>query len=96
VNFCILFFINSFFFVPFIQRFLCGGRLVFGPDVASLFLTTFLIAAPAIAFCVKMYLKAKHEKANNGDHLFWCPVVIVGSILTILVNTFNSFSFYRN
>lgn len=66
------------------NKFLCGGRLVFGPDVASLFLTTFLIAAPAIAFCVKMYLKAKHEKANNGDHLFWCPVVIVGSVLTVL------------
>lgn len=97
MTFCMLFFINSlFFFVPFIQKFLCGGRLVFGPDVASLFLTTFLIAAPAIAFCVKMYLKAKHEKANNGDHLFWCPVVIVGSVLTILVNTLDNFSFYRN
>ncbi|KAJ6741605.1 ZINC FINGER DHHC DOMAIN CONTAINING PROTEIN [Salix viminalis] len=34
------------------NRFFCGGRLIFGPDVASIFLTTLLIAAPAIAFFV--------------------------------------------
>ncbi|CAI8613746.1 unnamed protein product [Vicia faba] len=65
------------------NKFLCGGRLVFGPDVASLFLTSFLIAAPAITFCVKMYLKAKNENASSG-HGFWCPVVIVGLTLTLL------------
>lgn len=83
-----LFFTNSalFFSLLVIQKFLCGGRLVFGPDVASLFLTSFLIAAPAITFCVKMYLKAKNENASSG-HVFWCPVVIVGLTLTILVDS---------
>lgn len=64
------------------NKFLCGGRLVFGPDVASLFLTSFLIVGPAITFCVKIYLEAKKEKA--GDHVFWCPVMIVGLVLTVL------------
>lgn len=55
------------------NNFFCGGRLIFGPDVASLFLSTFLIAAPAIAFCINIYLKTK-----------WSVVVAVGAILTIL------------
>ncbi|KAL2565212.1 hypothetical protein AAZV13_19G093600 [Glycine max] len=64
------------------NKFFCGGRLVFGPDVASLFLTTFLIAGPAIAFCVKIYLKIK--KTDGLIHDYWFPVLIVGSILTVL------------
>jgi palmitoyltransferase ZDHHC9/14/18 len=91
-----LFVTNStfFFFLPFIQKFLCGGRLVFGPDVASLFLTTFLIAAPAFTFCVKMYLKFKNEKTSG--HSFWFPVMIGGLVLTFLVNILASLSYYRN
>ncbi|XP_061355992.1 probable protein S-acyltransferase 4 [Gastrolobium bilobum] len=64
------------------NKFLCGGRLVFGPDAASLFLTTSLIAGPAIAFCAKIYLKIKNGK--TGDDALWYPVLIVGSILTVL------------
>lgn len=33
------------------NRFCCGGRLVFGPDVRSIFLTLFLIVTPVILFC---------------------------------------------
>ncbi|KAE9588693.1 putative protein S-acyltransferase [Lupinus albus] len=62
------------------NKFLCHGRLVFGPDVSSLFLTTFLIAGPAIAFCVKIYLKIR----DGSDDLNWYPVLIVGLILTVL------------
>lgn len=64
--------------------------MVFGPDVGSLFLTTFLIAAPAIAFCVKLYLKIKNGKASDEAH--WYPVLIVGSVLTVLVITLESLS----
>ncbi|XP_022738243.1 probable protein S-acyltransferase 7 isoform X2 [Durio zibethinus] len=32
--------------------FVLGGRLIFGPDVRSLFFTIFLIAAPVAVFCV--------------------------------------------
>ena len=86
----ILYFTNSSFLLAFFQKFFCGGRLVFGPDVASLFLTTFLIAGPAIAFCVKVYLRIKHGKAGEDTH--WIPVLIVGSVLTVLVNTLYSLS----
>lgn len=78
-------FTNSSFFDLF-QKFFCGGRLVFGPDVASLFLTTFLIAGPAIAFCLKIYLKI-----NKGiDISYNVPILIVGAVITVLVNTLGS------
>lgn len=77
---------SAFYFFAFFQKFLCGGRLVFGPDVASLFLTTLLIAGPAITFCVKIYLKIK-----DGSHdAQWYPVLIVGLILAVLVNILDS------
>ncbi|XP_017416301.1 probable protein S-acyltransferase 4 isoform X2 [Vigna angularis] len=64
------------------NKFFCGGRVIFGPDVASLFLTTFLIAAPAIAFCLKLYFQIK--KNDELSHEFWFPVVVVGAVLTFL------------
>ncbi|KAL5743286.1 hypothetical protein ACOSQ2_026402 [Xanthoceras sorbifolium] len=65
------------------NRFLCGGRLVFGPDAGSLYLTSFLIGCPAITFCIKMlFMIRKH------DPLFSYPVLIAGVVLTILDFTF--------
>ncbi|KAF9597293.1 hypothetical protein IFM89_016434 [Coptis chinensis] len=49
-----------FVFFWYFQRFFCGGRMIFGPDVASLFLTTVLIGGPAIAFCLQVYSKIGH------------------------------------
>nr|KJB19166.1 hypothetical protein B456_003G087100 [Gossypium raimondii] len=63
------------------NRFFCGGRLIFGPDVASLFLSTFLIAGPAIAFCIRMYIKIKHENTNAGRCY---SILILGALLTAL------------
>ncbi|KAJ7972041.1 S-acyltransferase [Quillaja saponaria] len=60
--------------------FLCGGRLIFGPDVTSLFISTLLIACPSIAFCVEIYCKSKELK--NTDNVCWYAVLIVGSLLT--------------
>lgn len=61
------------------NKFSCGGRLIFGPDVASLFLTVLLIAVPALIFCVKVYVnKIRH----NADH--WYPILIIGASLTVL------------
>ncbi|XP_050234986.1 probable protein S-acyltransferase 4 [Mercurialis annua] len=64
------------------NRFFCGGRLIFGPDVASMFLSTLLVAAPAIAFCVKTYFKIIDNQTRHPYH--WYPVLIVGAFLTIL------------
>ncbi|KAJ8770410.1 hypothetical protein K2173_015024 [Erythroxylum novogranatense] len=64
------------------NRFFCGGRLIFGPDVASLFLSIFLIGCPAIAFCAKISLKISDKDTKHPDR--WYPVLIIGLILTVL------------
>ncbi|KAI9071332.1 hypothetical protein K1719_046711 [Acacia pycnantha] len=69
-------------FSCFPSRDFCGGRLVFGPDVASLLLTTLLIAGPAITFCVKIYINIK-DAMKPGDS-YWYPVLSTCLFLTIL------------
>ncbi|CAI9761219.1 unnamed protein product [Fraxinus pennsylvanica] len=65
------------------NKFLCGGRLVFGPDVASLFLSTFLIACPAIAFCTRVSLVIRHRIKEKKDAIPWYSVLTVGILLTV-------------
>ncbi|XP_021893453.1 probable protein S-acyltransferase 4 isoform X1 [Carica papaya] len=67
------------------NRFFCGGRLIFGPDVASLFLSVFLIAGPAITFCINMYTKIKGDTSHADDSY---PILVVAVALTILDLTF--------
>jgi hypothetical protein len=69
------------------QKFLFGGRLVFGHDASSLFLTSFLIGGPAITFCIRMLLIMKEE-----DTLFNHLVLTGGVILTILVGKVINFT----
>ncbi|KAH7522598.1 hypothetical protein FEM48_Zijuj07G0155600 [Ziziphus jujuba var. spinosa] len=64
------------------NKFFCGGRLMFGPDVASLFLSIILIGGPAVVFCIKAYLRIGNTK--DKKEVPWFPVFIVGSILTML------------
>ncbi|XP_054802142.1 probable protein S-acyltransferase 4 isoform X1 [Prosopis cineraria] len=66
--------------------FFCGGRLVFGPDAGSIFLTIFLIVGPVIAFCVKIYLKTRN--LETADVRFWYLILITVSLVTILDLTF--------
>lgn len=35
-----------------LQKFACGGRLIFGPDVRSLIVSVFMITVPAVLFCI--------------------------------------------
>lgn len=70
----------------FLQKFLCGGRLIFGPDVASLFLSTLLIGVPGFTFCIKMLVKIKSD-----DPHFKYPVLFTGLILTFLVSELKTF-----
>ncbi|CAI0374656.1 unnamed protein product [Linum tenue] len=60
------------------NKFLCGGRLVFGPDAASLFLTSFLIGGPAITFCIKMLLMMATDPA------FSYPILVGGWVLLVM------------
>lgn len=69
-----------------LQRFFFGGRLIFGPDVASLFLSTFLIAGPAIAFCLKIVFTIRNQLRENKNAVPWYPVLIVAIVLTMLVS----------
>ncbi|KAF7801383.1 putative protein S-acyltransferase 4 isoform X2 [Senna tora] len=62
------------------NKFLFGGRLVFGQDASSLYLTSFMIGCPAITFCLRMLFTIKGE-----NPLFCYPVLFGGAILTILV-----------
>ena len=54
---------------------------MFGPDAASLLLSTLLIGGPAITFCNKMYLRIKET-----EPLYGYSVLIMGFILTVLVS----------
>ncbi|XP_026426384.1 probable protein S-acyltransferase 4 [Papaver somniferum] len=61
------------------NRFLCGGRMIFGPDAGSLFLTILLIGGPAITFCIQCV-----SKIEEHDRILGYPVFIVCATITIL------------
>ncbi|XP_042453600.1 probable protein S-acyltransferase 4 [Zingiber officinale] len=69
--------------------FFCGGRLIFGPDVASLSLSTLLIVVPAITFCCQIITKIhNHEKKPNSegyvhDPILGIPVLILTLLITV-------------
>ncbi|KAG2258282.1 hypothetical protein Bca52824_077576 [Brassica carinata] len=66
-----------------VQKFLCGGRLVFGPDASSLLLTTCMIGGPSITFCIRIaFLIGDHR------HLFHSLILIPAILLTIMDLTF--------
>ncbi|KAG4211630.1 hypothetical protein ERO13_A02G106000v2 [Gossypium hirsutum] len=60
------------------NKFCCGGRMLLGPDASSLFLTSFLIGCPSIAFCIKMSVNVKEDDSLNFH------ILIGGLILTVL------------
>ncbi|KAM2124781.1 hypothetical protein ACFX1Q_015334 [Malus domestica] len=65
------------------NKFLCSGRIVFGHDAASLFLTSFLIGCPALTFCIRMLVKMRPQ---DGHYDY--SVIAGGIILTVLVGRF--------
>ncbi|KAL8460105.1 hypothetical protein ACS0TY_031857 [Phlomoides rotata] len=65
------------------NRFLCGGRLIFGPDARSILVTTFLIGSPALTFCTKMFLRMPET-----DFLYDGAVFVTGLLVTLLDFTF--------
>ncbi|KAL4272724.1 hypothetical protein GQ457_13G010800 [Hibiscus cannabinus] len=62
------------------NNFCCGGRVILGPDASSLFLTSFLIGCPAVAFCIKMALHMKPQ-----DTIFNHQILLGALVLTFLV-----------
>lgn len=64
------------------QRFCCGGRMIFGPDVGSLFLSTLLIGVPALVFCSQVL-----KKIERHDPCLGYPVLALALAITILVSS---------
>lgn len=69
----------------FLQVFLCGGRLIFGPDVKSIFISIFLIVLPVAVFCGMVARKLLDDFPH---HTGW-SIMAVLMALTLFV----SFSF---
>ncbi|KAL0316702.1 UNVERIFIED_CONTAM: putative protein S-acyltransferase 2 [Sesamum radiatum] len=61
------------------QKFLCGGRLIFGPDGASILLSAFLIGGPALTFCIQMVFRIPKVDVAYGH-----VILLVGLVLTVL------------
>eukprot|EP00250_Pteridium_aquilinum_P006699 c16563_g1_i1 orf=606-1952(-) len=63
------------------NRFFLGGRLIFGPDVRSLFLTLFMILAPVVVFCVFV---GRHLM-NNFPHHSGLAIMVVAVVHTFVI-----------
>ncbi|KAL5732343.1 hypothetical protein ACOSQ2_032035 [Xanthoceras sorbifolium] len=63
------------------NRFYCGGRLIFGPDVRSIFLTVSLIVIPVILFCAFVSQTLVNEFQHHLGHL----IVAICAVFTVYV-----------
>ncbi|XP_054818823.1 protein S-acyltransferase 8-like [Prosopis cineraria] len=64
------------------NKFICGGRLMFGPDARSLLVTLLLITVPVIIFCVFVARHLRHEFSSyNAGH----AILVVAILFTIYV-----------
>lgn len=57
---------------------------MFGPDAASLILSTTLISGPAVAFCTKVSLIIRHHIQDGKNAIPWYYILAVAALLTIL------------
>ncbi|KAL0318913.1 UNVERIFIED_CONTAM: putative protein S-acyltransferase 7 [Sesamum angustifolium] len=70
------------------NKFCLGGRLIFGPDVGSLFFTLFLILAPAVVFCAFIARKLMDEFSGNwGISILVVFIVYTVYVLVLLLLT---------
>ncbi|KAM7483999.1 hypothetical protein LguiA_000008 [Lonicera macranthoides] len=67
------------------NKFFLGGRLIFGPDFRSLFLTMFLIVAPVILFYAFVSQRLVKELAPDVGHLIVAICVVFTSYIIILL-----------
>lgn len=68
--------------------FFLQGRFIFGPDVRSLFLTIFLIAAPVAIFCVFVARKLMDDFSHHlGISIMVVAVAFTLYVLTLLLLT---------
>ncbi|KAJ0039477.1 hypothetical protein Pint_27041 [Pistacia integerrima] len=64
------------------SKFLCNGRLVFGPDAKSLLVTLLLILVPVVIFCTNVARNLVHEvSAYNAGY----AILVVAILVTVYV-----------
>ncbi|KAK0575469.1 hypothetical protein LWI29_001130 [Acer saccharum] len=64
------------------NKFILGGRLIFGPDARSLLVTLLLIIVPVIIFCVFV---ARHLRYEFSPHNAGYAILVVAIVFTIYV-----------
>ncbi|XP_004496446.1 protein S-acyltransferase 8-like [Cicer arietinum] len=64
------------------NKFIFGGRLVFGPDARSLLITLSLIIVPVIIFCVFV---ARHLRHEFSSYYSGYAILVVAILFTIIV-----------
>lgn len=71
------------------NKFICRGRLIFGPDVRSLLATLLLIIVPVIIFCVFVAWHLRHEFSsyNAGFAILVMAILFTIWVLVLLFLT---------
>ncbi|OAY84967.1 putative protein S-acyltransferase 7 [Ananas comosus] len=70
------------------NKFLCGGRLIFGPDMRSMVLTVFLILVPVIFFAVFVSQSLVVEFQHNlGNIIVAIAIALATYVITLLFLT---------
>lgn len=70
------------FFISLVQKFLFGGRLIFGPDAKSLVVTLLLILVPVVLFCTLVASNLLDEIPDGGS-----AILVVAIVFTIYVSS---------